>query len=714
MSIVAKIFAEFNPKGINDAETAFSRFGKAVGGSLATGAIINFSRAFVTAAAEDESAQRKLQTQLENSTGATADQVEQVERFISKTQTATGVLDDKLRPALGNLVRATDDTTEAQDLLGLAIDISVGTGRDLEAVSLALARAHDGNTGALSRLGIQTKDAEGKALSFDEVVQNLSATFGGQADKAMETTEGKMRLLTVQMEEAKETIGMALIPIFVTLADALLPIIEAFNALPEPVRNVVVISTVAAGAFSSASKALEGFGLAAKTANIALGVVGATLGAAVTIYSLYSSRKAEAAQRTKDLASALALESDAQQTAIEELVANDKSTRRVIETITDLGYTLGDLEQYYESGSGKLAELVKLYDEFEISAATNRDQGTKYAEVLGLTEAQVKELFGSYDQLTVSLDKTVGQANKLRDEYLAQEEVTKLVTTATGDATTAQQEAEAAALANEEAQAELTAQLEEEEAALRAVIAAQLAAFSSQIGYEESTWETIDAVSEFADIQRQITEGTYDGEDAFRDYAEAENAVYEAALSQAAAAAKLAEENAKASGATLTAAESAKIQRDELLNVAKTLDPASPLRRQLEEYITTLNSRIPGEVGTVLKITGEMDIETRRFLNLQKRAAGGSIGTSQPTLVGERGPELFMPYSSGQIVSNPDLLRMTSASSLSSDRTGGDGGPSVVNVTVTSANPDDVVRAIQTYVRRNGQVSLATTTGVRY
>lgn len=714
MSIVAKIIAEFNPKGINDAETAFSRFGKAVGGSLATGAIINFSRAFVTAAAEDETAQRKLQTQLENSTGATADQVEQVERFISKTQTATGVLDDKLRPALGNLVRATDDTTEAQDLLGLAIDISVGTGRDLEAVSLALARAHDGNTGALSRLGIQTKDAEGKALSFDEVVQNLSATFGGQADKAMETTEGKMKLLTVQMEEAKETIGMALIPVFVTLADALLPIIEAFNALPEPVRNVVVLSTVAAGAFTSASKALQGFGLSAKTANISLGIVGATLGAAVTIYSMYSSRKAEATQRTKDLAGALALEADAQQTAVEELVLNDEKTRKAIESLTRLGFTLEDLEEYWKTGQGPLANYAMQVEDLYTYGSDFDAIGKELSKTLGLNEEQINTSFGSYEKFTEALANLGPEALRLRDTFLEQKEATALVTTATDESTRAQQEAEAAALANEEAQAELTAQLEEEEAALRAVIAAQLAAFSSQIGYEESTWQTIDAVSEFADIQRQITEGTYDGEDAFRDYAEAENAVYEAALSQAAAAAKLAEENAKASGATLTAAESARIQRDELLNVAKTLDPASPLRRQLEEYITTLNSRIPGEVGTVLKITGEMDIETRRFLNLQKRAAGGSIGTSQPTLVGERGPELFMPYSSGQIVSNPDLLRMTSASSLSSDRTGGDGGPSVVNVTVTSANPDDVVRAIQTYVRRNGQVSLATTTGVRY
>lgn len=709
MAIVAKILAEFNPQGINDAEGAFKRFGNVVAGSLATGAIINFSRAFVTAAAEDESAQRKLQTQLENSTGATAAQVDQIEKFISKTQSATGVLDDSLRPALGNLVRATKDAREAQDLLGLAIDISVGTGRDLESVSLALARAHDGNTTALGRMGVQTKDAEGKALSFDEVIKNLSSTFSGQADKAMETTEGKMKLLTVQMEEAKETIGAALIPVFTTLADALLPVIEAFNALPEPVRNVVVLTTVAAGLFSSASKALQGFGMAAKTANVALGGVGVVLSAAVAVYSLYSSRKAEATQRTKDLADALALESDAQQTAIEELVANDKNTRRVITTITDLGYTLGDLEQYYESGSGELAKLIKLYDDFEISSADNTVQGEKYAEVLGLTEEQVEGLFGSYAQLTVSLDKTVGQSEKLRDEYLAQEEVANLVATATGEATVAQQEAEAAALADEEAQAELTAELEKQEAALRDLIAAQLSAFSSQIGYEESTWQTTDAIGAFNTLTEDLIAGTYDGVDAFRDYAEAENAVYEASLAQAAAAAKLAEENAKASGGMLTAAQSAVIQRNELDAIARTLNPSSPLRKQLEEYITTLNSRIPKELQTVISITSEMDIETRRALNLQRRASGGPVSASTPYLVGEQGPELFVPNMPGQIVPNHELAAAsTSAIGMAANSN------VTVNVTVTSANPDDVVRAIQTYVRRNGQVALATSTGVRF
>ena len=33
-------------------------------------------------------------------------------------------------------------------------------------------------------------------------------------------------------------------------------------------------------------------------------------------------------------------------------------------------------------------------------------------------------------------------------------------------------------------------------------------------------------------------------------------------------------------------------------------------------------------------------------------ASGGSVGKGQPTVVGERGPELFIPNSSGQITQN--------------------------------------------------------------
>ena len=71
------------------------------------------------------------------------------------------------------------------------------------------------------------------------------------------------------------------------------------------------------------------------------------------------------------------------------------------------------------------------------------------------------------------------------------------------------------------------------------------------------------------------------------------------------------------------------------------------------------------------------------------RASGGSVSAGGTYLVGERGPELLtMGASSGYISPN--------------------GAGSTINVTVSSADPNEVVRALQTYVRQSGPVPVNT------
>jgi hypothetical protein len=80
-------------------------------------------------------------------------------------------------------------------------------------------------------------------------------------------------------------------------------------------------------------------------------------------------------------------------------------------------------------------------------------------------------------------------------------------------------------------------------------------------------------------------------------------------------------------------------------------------------------------------------------------ARGGSVKGNAPYIVGEKGPELFMPHTAGAIVPN--------------HRLGGGGG---INVTVNmpaGSNGEDVVRAIQKYARRNGTLAIPTTSLVR-
>jgi hypothetical protein len=173
----------------------------------------------VKAAIEDEAAQLRLANALKNVTGATQAQISAVEEQILKTSLATGVADDQLRPALQRLAVATGSVTESQDLLNLALDISAATGKSVEAVSNALGKAYEGNTGSLTRLGVGLSAAEIKTLGLEGTVKQLAETFGGAATVQANTFEGQIARLKVGFDEAKESVGAALLPTLQKLLD---------------------------------------------------------------------------------------------------------------------------------------------------------------------------------------------------------------------------------------------------------------------------------------------------------------------------------------------------------------------------------------------------------------------------------------------------------------------------------------------------------------
>jgi hypothetical protein len=188
----------------------------------------------VKAAIEDEAAQLRLANALKAATGATDAQIKATEDMILKTSLATGVADDQLRPALQRLAVSTKDTEEAQKLLTLALDISKGSGIGLETVANALGKAQDGNTTALGRLGLGLSKAELATLSFTDVQTKLSDLYGGAAATNAETFQGKIDRLKVGFDEAKESLGVALLPQvekFITFLNTTgIPTLNAFIA----------------------------------------------------------------------------------------------------------------------------------------------------------------------------------------------------------------------------------------------------------------------------------------------------------------------------------------------------------------------------------------------------------------------------------------------------------------------------------------------------
>jgi hypothetical protein len=241
MAVIFPILSTFDAAGVNKAQRAFKGLsGVAKAGTIAFAALgaasLKYGADAVSAAASDQQAQLKLAKTLENVTGATDGAIAATEKFITEQQFATGVSDTQLRPALENLVRATGDVTKAQELLTLGLDVSAGSGRDLESISLALAKAQGGQFTALQRLGIMIPETVKKSKDFTKVQEYLNELFGGQAAVAADTYAGKMKILRERLGETQETLGSALLPVLTKFADFviqnIMPGLEVFiNAL---------------------------------------------------------------------------------------------------------------------------------------------------------------------------------------------------------------------------------------------------------------------------------------------------------------------------------------------------------------------------------------------------------------------------------------------------------------------------------------------------
>ena len=94
---------------------------------------------------------------------------------------------------------------------------------------------------------------------------------------------------------------------------------------------------------------------------------------------------------------------------------------------------------------------------------------------------------------------------------------------------------------------------------------------------------------------------------------------------------------------------------------------------------------------------GRMDgtvYDSFRLEGITARANGGPVMGGGTYLVGERGPELFTPTSSGNITANSSL----------------GGGGNTVTINVNGGDPMQVVKALQTYVRTIGPVPVNTRT----
>jgi uncharacterized membrane protein YgcG len=156
--------------------------------------------------------------------------------------------DDQLRPALANLVRATGSLELSQKAMSVTADLATAKNIDMETASVAVSKALAGQTTALIKLDPSLKGVIDSSSSADEIMQALNNSVGGAAETFANSAEGGLKNFGIQMDELKESIGAAFIPVM----EKLLPLVLNFTTFLQDNTKALLIVIGAIAAMTAA------------------------------------------------------------------------------------------------------------------------------------------------------------------------------------------------------------------------------------------------------------------------------------------------------------------------------------------------------------------------------------------------------------------------------------------------------------------------------
>lgn len=184
-----------------------------------------------------------------------------VSDFIANMEKASGIVDGELRPAMQSLLTTTGSVNKSQLLLSQAIDISRGSGVDLNTVVDDLTKAYIGQRRGIEKYKLGLTRAELSTMSFTEVQKALNKQFDGSSAAYLETYSGQLDILTVAVDNAKESIGKGIFDAIAnanggsTPADAVAGIENVTNAI----NGLVSTTGLAIGALTTLYRGFNSF-----------------------------------------------------------------------------------------------------------------------------------------------------------------------------------------------------------------------------------------------------------------------------------------------------------------------------------------------------------------------------------------------------------------------------------------------------------------------
>lgn len=663
--------------------TKFGTVAKA--GFAAAGlAAVGFGAFAVKSALEGQRAHAQLDVAIKNTGHSYSEYGAKIDESSAKLA-KFGFENDEVEGAITTLTRATHNAGKATELMGLAADISRARHIGLSEASSLLAKVELGRYSVLTRLGVASKEQVANIKNEHQATQLLSNLYGGSAAANAKTFEGQVEALQAQFKNFAEQVGTKAIPVLNTLLHDSLSVIDAFEKANKATDGWlgkivlftagVSLATVAVGKLVVASESvpligasLARFGPAAigiGATAIALRQVGGALSGLLVgsssgkdIDSLAASLRTFAKTGNLVGESAKDLGDKFKKLAgnIRDLPHNDPLENIATGTAHFLGIT--DASQAAIDKVQK--SLLKLYQTDPSSALTAYDRIKQGLEGQGLTAEKVDKVFKKFNDTT----GLVGEALKPPTE----------------------QEQKFAAASAEAAQKtkEHTKALDE----LATVAGPSSAKFAKALGFSTSAVKTL--IQNVKDIDSAFTSAFDGAANALDDFKDKSHVDFQAFIKDefdhlvatqnwASNIAKLANDGIDkgflktlvdagpasagvvqsildnvSKGSIGTVNKIAEAQRTAKTETIKTLNEVETGAKAFTDYINGLKPILRLELSG----TGQQIIQGSAALHqasgglLGKRAAGGPVAGGSAYLVGERGPELFVPRDSGTILPN--------------------------------------------------------------
>jgi hypothetical protein len=584
-----------------------------------------------------------------------------------------------------------DLTGFSTDLTGLAADLASFNNTTPEQAIEAIGAALRGESEPIRAYGVLLDDATLKAkamelglydgvgaleqsarvLAAQKAILEQTGQAQGDFARTADGVANSQRILAAEAENASASFGEVLLPVYDKALEVVTFLVTAFGELPGPAQTAVValaglvafsgpLGTIKDTIVDLTSAFVNIAGSSARAA-IALGVAGGVIAAAAGLYITYTADKRKAEAATREFAEALRAEAAGQKGAVNALIARKLVDSDALAISEQLGLSTADLGRVVRGETVPAFEAQRTAIENVLRTTGSWDlKNQQLRDTLGVTAVAGQNFLLEVDRLSAAYSSGVEAADDLTEaeEALAgahgrgidgaegRTETTAALTRVTSGAVDSTEDLTDATDGAAKAQAEArerfrdaTKAAEEQRQAIEDLYDALLGVVDAQRNYERALDDSESAVLDFDEVMSDSESTLEDIDDAARNAADS---IIDTAKAYA-----------EAEGASLNSSRGIGLMIESLYTQAAALDPSSPLRARLLEYIAELQ-KIPANIDTNIRLRVTGQTVTRDGDVIGIRALPGSAvasaegryvpaGANLLSTFGEQGPEAILP-----------------------------------------------------------------------